>query len=174
MNFTNPNISPGELPSIETVQFYPLERTYLTAQRIALVVSMLGIAAVAIAAFFFIRQLQVPAVIWSTAAGFLVFTFFGWVGEGIGFRNSGYALRDKDVLFRHGWIIRKIRIVPLNRVQHVSVQSGPIERRFGLASVSVFTAGSAFADFTIKGITEKTARQIKDWISHQLNGAINN
>jgi len=65
------------------------------------------------------------------------------------------------------------RAVPLKRIQHVSVQSGPIERKFGLASISIYTAGSEEADFTIKGITEPTAQQIKEWISTQLNGELN-
>ncbi|MBK7123972.1 MAG: PH domain-containing protein [Chitinophagaceae bacterium] len=47
---------------------------------------------------------------------------------------------------------------PAKRV-HVSVQSGPIERKFGLASISIYTAGSDEADLTIRGINTETAQQ---------------
>lgn len=173
MNFSNENISPNDLPSIEDIQFYTLERSYLKAQRIALVLSVIVFVIAGVLVFYFIKKLQTPVLIYSTIAVFIFFSVLSWIGNGIGFRYSGYALRDKDILFRRGWLIRKARVVPLNRVQHVSVQSGPIERRLGLASVSIFTAGSGSADFTIKGITEEKAQQIKDWISNQLNGAIN-
>ena len=95
---------------------------------------------------------------------------YGWISVNYGFRHSGYALRTKDILFKRGWIIRKIRVVPLKRIQHVSLQSGPVERKFGLASISIYTAGSEEADFTIRGITQQTAQQIKEWISTQLHG----
>jgi membrane protein YdbS with pleckstrin-like domain len=109
-------------------------------------------------------------VMYSIIAGYLFFFVIGWISDTVGFNNSGYALRDKDILFRRGWLIRKIRVVPLNRVQHVSIQSGPIERRYQLSSVSIFTAGSGAADFTIHGLTIEKAAQIKEWISNQLNG----
>ena len=83
--------------------------------------------------------------------------------------NVKSCQREKDILFKHGWLIQKIRIVPLKRIQHVSIQSGPIDRNFGLASISIFTAGSNEADFTIKGITDQTALQLKEWISKQVN-----
>lgn len=173
MNFSNENISPNDLPSIEDVQFYPLERSYLKAQRITLILSVMLFVIAGFLVFYFSKKLQTPLIICSTIAVFIFLSVLTWIGDGIGFRYSGYALRSKDILFRRGWLIRKARVVPLNRVQHVSVQSGPIERRFGLASVSIYTAGSGSSDFTIKGITEEKAQQIKEWISNQLNGDIN-
>ena len=173
MNFVNSNISPDDLPSIESITFHPLERKYLKVQRLSLMIGMVVLLIIAVVLFWFIKKLQDPLIIYTASGVYLLIVIISWIGDGIGFRYSGYALRDKDILFRNGWLIRKARVVPLNRVQHVSIQSGPFERRFGLASVSVFTAGSGAADFTIKGITGEKAQQIKDWISNQLNGANN-
>lgn len=167
MNFTNAQIPPGELPAIENVEFNPLEKDYLKAERISFLITVVVVSLVVAAAFYFIPALQIPAVIYPAVLILTGFFLLYWLGDGIGFRYSGYALREKDLLFRTGWIFRKIRVVPLNRIQHVSVQSGPIERNLGLASISIYTAGASDADFTIKGVSALTAQQIKEWVSRQ-------
>lgn len=170
MNFSNSNILPNELPIIEDVEFISLEKDYLKVERISFFITVIIISVVVSLAFYFIRALQIEALIY-TAVGILTFLFsLFWLAVGFDFRYSGYALREKDLLFRSGWLFRKTRVVPLNRVQHVSVQSGPIERKFGLASISIYTAGASNADFTINGISEQTAQQIKAWVSRQLHG----
>jgi membrane protein YdbS with pleckstrin-like domain len=172
MNFSNLNVSPDELPSVETAAFNPLEKNYLKAERITFFISTVVLVLAGVAVFYFVERIQTRAIIYTAIAVFVVISVLGWLSDSIGFKYSGYALRDRDVLIRKGWLIRKVGVVPLNRIQHVSIQSGPIERKFGLASVSIYTAGSDDADVTIKGITEETAQKIKEWISNQLNGDI--
>jgi membrane protein YdbS with pleckstrin-like domain len=172
MDFTNNLVSNEQLPTIGNVVFEPLEKTYLKVSRIVFMISGLIVLLIGFAVFLFIKETRVPIVIYSCAGAFVVLTLVGWLSNNISFEHSGYALRERDILFKRGWFIRKTRAVPLKRIQHVSVQSGPIERKFGLASISIYTAGSEEADFTIKGITEPRAQQIKEWISTQLNGEL--
>lgn len=47
------------------------------------------------------------------------------------------------VYTQSGWLSRERRIVPLSRVQTVDAQRGPLQRVFGLASVTVTTASAA-------------------------------
>jgi len=173
MDFFNNAILPRDLPSVNQIDFNPIERSYLTTQRITWGIALFIVVTVGICMFYFIPRLQSQVIIYSTIVTITGFFIFFWIRDTISFRFSGYAIRDKDIMFRHGWLVRRSKIVPLNRIQHVSVQSGPLERRFLLASVSIFTAGSGAADFTIKGITDEKAQQIKSWISSQLNGNTN-
>jgi membrane protein YdbS with pleckstrin-like domain len=173
MNFSNNDVLPGELPTIESASFNPLEKEYLKVSRIVFLISGTIVLLIGILLFYFIKKIQIPMVIYSSAVVFIVLSVVGWLSNNISFKHSGYALRERDILFRRGWLIRKTRAVPLKRVQHVSVQSGPLERKFGLSSISIYTAGSQEADFTINGITEQRAQQIKEWISTQLNGELN-
>lgn len=170
MNFSNATILPQELPTVENVHFNPLEKAYLQVSRISFGISGVIILIAAALLFYFIKKIQLPVIIFTASAIFIVLSIFGWLSIGLSFKLSGYALRDKDILFKRGWLMQKVRIVPLKRIQHVSLQTGPIERKFGLASISIYTAGSDEADFTIRGITMQTAEQIKEWISIQLNG----
>lgn len=57
---------------------------------------------------------------------------------------QGYALDDQVFAARAGWITRTQTVVPHPRVQSVKLKQGPLERRLGLASMSVLTA--AFLD----------------------------
>ncbi len=55
-------------------------------------------------------------------------------------RRWRYEIRDDEVDLQRGilWVSRTL--VPLARVQHVDTQSGPLQRRFDLATVVFFTA----------------------------------
>lgn len=172
MDFSNKNISPAELPTIEEVSFHSLEEEYLVTERISFAITIAVLLVIALPFFYFIDILQDPFIIIAALTVFLLFAGLSWFATGLDFRYSGYALREKDLLFRTGWFIRKTKVVLISRIQHVSVQSGPIERKFGLSSISIFTAGASQADFTISGIKEETALNIKEWLSNQQNGSV--
>lgn len=165
MNFTNNIVSPENLPSVEEVSFTPLEKAYLTVETITFGIIMGIIAVLGLVSFLIMDEPTEPLIVVSVVLGYIVFWIVVLAAIQISYKYSGYALREKDLLYRSGWLNRKTRIVMINRIQHISVQSGPLERKFGLASVSVFTAGSTAADFTIKGINEEIAQKIKSWIS---------
>jgi len=168
MDFSNNIVQVQDIPAIEEVTFRPLEDNYLLAVRIAFGINFLLFGAALTAGFVFITKLQIPWLMYVAGGLFAGLSLLIWVGNNLNYRYSGYALRQKDVLYRSGWFVHKTNVLPINRIQHISVQSGPIERRFGLASVSIFTAGGSSADFTIKGITDKTANQVKDWLSELI------
>ena len=89
---------------------------------------------------------------------------------GIGFSRRKYVLRDKDVTYKSGVLIKKITTVPFSRIQHVEISEAPISRLFKLASLNVFTAGDSSNDLVIKGIKKEEALKIKEFINLQING----
>ncbi len=168
-SFTNQSLSPGDLPTLKAIAFQPLEPAYLMVERITVLItlSVILIAGVSMAIMF--NSSMDTMLVIAASVVFLLFAALLFFSTELSFRYSGYALREKDIIYRNGWIVRKERIVMLNRIQHVSVQSGPLERKFGLSSVSLYTAGASDADFTIRGIKIETAQQIKEWVSKKLN-----
>ena len=80
-----------------------------------------------------------------------------------------YAVREKDVIHQKGWIIRRIKTCPFNRIQNCSVQSGPLERRYGLASLVVYTAGADGADIRISGLLHEEAEQLRHFILSKIH-----
>jgi membrane protein YdbS with pleckstrin-like domain len=99
----------------------------------------------------------------------LLLIFVHWFYLYKSFPLAGYALREKDVVYKRGWVIQSLRICPFNRIQNCTVQSGPIERRYGLASVIVYTAGSAGADMKIHGLKSEEADRLRQFILQQIH-----
>lgn len=56
--------------------------------------------------------------------------------------HMGWAVSDGAVLFRSGWLWRKITAVRFTQIQAVTVRESPFDRRSGMARVVVDTAGA--------------------------------
>jgi membrane protein YdbS with pleckstrin-like domain len=76
-------------------------------------------------------------------------------------RAIGYAERDDDLLIRHGIMFRQLVVVPYGRMQMVDVTAGPVERRFGIATLRLHTA-SAGTDASIRGLPPDEAARLRD------------
>lgn len=79
-------------------------------------------------------------------------------------RAWGYAERLDDLLVTHGVMYRKLTVVPYGRMQFVDVASGPLERRYGLATVQLHTASPA-TDAKIPGLPAAEAARLRDRLS---------
>ncbi|WP_330331152.1 PH domain-containing protein [Streptomyces sp. NBC_00536] len=84
-----------------------------------------------------------------------------WVLLGRNWRSWRYAERADDLLISRGVMWRQETVVPYGRMQLVEVTSGPLERRFGLASVQLHTA-AATTDATIPGLVPEEAERLRD------------
>lgn len=73
----------------------------------------------------------------------------------------GYAEREDDLLIRRGIMFHRTTVVPYGRLQFVDVDSGPVDRMFGLATVKLHTA-SAATDATIPGLPKADADRLRD------------
>ena len=76
-------------------------------------------------------------------------------------RAWGYAEREDDLLVTRGVLFRELTVVPYGRMQFVDVKSGPLERRFGLATVQLHTASPA-TDARIPGLPPDEAARLRD------------
>ena len=77
------------------------------------------------------------------------------------FRRFQFELTGGLLRVRHGIIIRKEKTIPIDRMQHLDVDHGPIERIFGLARLSVFTAGGRTATFQLPGLSRSRADSLR-------------
>lgn len=80
----------------------------------------------------------------------------------IRYRHKGYAMREHDIVFRAGLFWRKTTVLPFNRIQHAEVTHGPLQRRFGLATLKFFTAGGASVDLNIEGLRSADAEALRE------------
>ncbi|HSK26269.1 MAG TPA: PH domain-containing protein [Jiangellales bacterium] len=93
-------------------------------------------------------------------AGLLVLAY-GWWLIGRQVPAWGYAEREDDLLVTHGLLFKALVVVPYGRMQFVDVQAGPLERRYGLATVQLHTASPA-TDARIPGLPDAEAARLRD------------
>jgi membrane protein YdbS with pleckstrin-like domain len=86
---------------------------------------------------------------------------WGWVVVGRAVRSWGYAERADDLLVTRGILFRQLVVVPYGRMQFVDVTAGPLDRRFGLATVQLHTAAAA-TDAQIPGLVPAEAARLRD------------
>jgi uncharacterized protein len=102
---------------------------------------------------------------WAAAVALLAWQFWRW--PAISYRFTSYRIDNLGVEIREGVYWRTIVNVPRSRVQHTDVSQGPLERRFGLATLVVYTAGTAHSRVSLAGLTYEVARDIR---AHLLPG----
>ncbi|MCX4827733.1 PH domain-containing protein [Streptomyces sp. NBC_00006] len=91
----------------------------------------------------------------------LAVLLWGWAMLGRNWRSWRYAERADDLLITRGILWHQETIVPYGRMQLVEVTSGPLERKFGLASLQLHTAAAA-TDATIPGLVPAEAERLRD------------
>lgn len=163
MEFINEQINTSGLPRLETVNIEKLSPDYLWVLYITRGIFSLILIAAAVVAFIMLRE--IPLWIRLSAAGILILMALWYllVSKKV-FNARSYALRQHDILYSRGLIFRSTTVVPFNRIQHVEIVSGPIDRLFRLSTLKIFTAGGSQSDITIPGLLSSDALNIKSFI----------
>ena len=80
----------------------------------------------------------------------------------LAYRHYAYRIDDSGIEIQSGAIFRRVTTVPRSRVQHTDVSQGPIERRFGLGTLVIYTAGTQFARVSLPGLEHGIAVWTRD------------
>lgn len=168
MENLNPIISIEDLPKIEEVEYQRLAKVYKRVRVVETFAFLMAILVGILVLWYFFPKWGIFKHRYWIGGIWLAYAIYRYISIYIQFSYTGYALRDKDIIYRTGFLVRKVKSFPLSRIQHSSVQSNFIERMFGLASVSVFTAGNASDDLVIRGIETETAEKINQWVTQKI------
>jgi uncharacterized protein len=128
-----------------------------TVRRLGLVLGWVPLTALAAAALWLVH---VWAGLLAAVVGLAVLGW-SWLVVGRTVRSWGYAERADDLLVTRGVLRRQLVVVPYGRMQFVDVTAGPLDRRFGLATVQLHTAAAA-TDATIPGLVPAEAARLRD------------
>lgn len=162
--FKNQQVDVSSLPKVEDLIFQPLERRYRTVLIIGRVIFSIISSSVL---FFALKELPVyiPAEMKYTGITlFILYLIWSFITTIIGFKHKSYALRQKDIIYKSGWLWKYTTTAPFKRVQHVRIDQGLIERNFNLARLKIFTAGGNSSDLSIPGLDPVTADELKEFI----------
>lgn len=144
------------------IAWKPVEPSYKTYLQLIVLIDMLILAAIGVGIYVFVPDASwLPNPLWFGIPWAALTLFFGLFWSARRFQFTAYARTTEAMYLRRGALWRLTRAVPLNRIQHVEVRQGFIERTLGLAHLTLYTAGSGGADLSIPGLLLADAEQMK-------------
>ena len=170
--FQNPEIDLAALPDVDELEWQALHPAFKRRLRANLAIATAIVAiGFAIPTFILGVPMLVVASLWSALA---IVTVALMVWPAVAVPKRGYVVRDKDIVFRSGVLWRSVTAIPFNRIQHVETSSDPLDRKFDLATLQLFTAGGSSGDLKIDGLGKDVAEQLRAYILKKVGAFVEN
>lgn len=138
-----------------------LEPNYLKVFRISTGIIFLLMAAVPSFVLGVAQELGIiiPILIflgiWSLLFGLFFWYSIHW------YKAYHYTLLDAGLRIHKGVFWQQQHTVPRNRVQHIDITTGPLERRYELSKLVLHTAGTRNASVTLPGLLQDDAAALR-------------
>jgi membrane protein YdbS with pleckstrin-like domain len=154
----NDPLDVDDLPRLRSDDFEPLDAAYVRMRTFgALLAGALAVAVTAVVTFATASWIALLI-----GAGVVLLIAVIGVVQRLEVAQMGYLVRTHDLSFRSGLLTRSVATVPFARLQHVAIGRGPLDRRFGLASLQLRTAGGHLA---IAGLHHDVAERLKQLVT---------
>lgn len=161
-SFSNEEVDLSVLPQFQEVTFHPVEnklRTkYLSINGFLFLLIVVGILA-----NWLYNESNLEVYILCGAVLLFVITWI--IHVVLRQKHYGYSIREKDIVFKKGYFLRRTTIVPFNRVQHLSVNRSFLDKIFGIATLNIYTAGGTGSDVKVPGLLPEKAQQLNELLS---------
>ncbi len=148
-----------DLFSSPTGEWTRVSASLATIHRLTMTAPAVVVGIVAVVVALVVPSLQwIP---WLVAASSVVEAIGSFIWAGRSQRAWGYAENDEDLLVTSGVMFKRLVAVPYGRMQFVDVQAGPLQRFFGVATVTLHTA-SAETTSNIPGLPSSEATRLRN------------
>ena len=84
------------------------------------------------------------------------------------FRAWGYRMSVEELHVRRGSWTRTETFVPIDRVEHIDIAQGPLERACGVSRLIVHTAGTLHSQIVLPGLPRPVAEAMRDEIRARI------
>jgi membrane protein YdbS with pleckstrin-like domain len=85
-----------------------------------------------------------------------------WIVPSLHYGALDYVIDEAGIAIRSGVLWRSQVRLPRVRIQHTDVSQGPLERRFGIATLKLYTAGSRYTRIELPGLAHEEALALRD------------
>jgi uncharacterized protein len=108
--------------------------------------------------------LRAPSPVWMLLplAYVVVAIYCIWVLPSAHYDALEFGVDEQGITIRRGIFWRSRISLPRIRVQHSDVSQGPLQRRFGVATLKLYTAGSRYTKIELPGLSHDDALALRD------------
>jgi len=163
----------SNVPDFVDGQFRPLDPRNIAAKRIASLIQSAVFSLVILlgVGYLFFTTPIINTFFWTAcivgltsivAAGLLALLW-----PKIEHKRVSFKIDPVGIEIHEGVFWRSQICVPIGRVQHADVGQGPLQRIFGVSTLTLHTAGTSNASVAIEGLDHAFAVSVRDWIVHQ-------
>jgi membrane protein YdbS with pleckstrin-like domain len=85
-----------------------------------------------------------------------------WTLPSAHYRALEYGVDAQGIAVQRGIFWRSRIALPRIRIQHSDVSQGPLERRYGVATLKLYTAGSRYTKIELSGLAHVDALALRD------------
>ncbi len=148
-------------PQVETDAWQPLPLRARTLASIATLIGTLVPLAIALGIGLFASNRQPLSLAIAGALLLVIPAWTVWIARRRWLRTH-WRLDDDGFGIRRGHLWRSDTRVPGTRVQHLDIKRGPLERAFGLSTLTVHTAGTRNNSVVVSGLDHAEAERLRD------------
>jgi uncharacterized protein len=159
-----PEADPAEMTAVDT-GFQSLDPRIIRLWQVGnLIFCVAVLAAAAVGTAFVWTQSTISrlAPIWMVPAALvLVFVLVFWLPPRR-YATRLYRMGARVLELRKGIFWKTSVMIPLSRLQHVDLNQGPLERKWGLAVLEIHTAGTSNATHKLEGLDYETGKGLRE------------
>ncbi|MDO3386350.1 PH domain-containing protein [Gilvimarinus sp. SDUM040013] len=161
-------ITTEQLPPLQSEPWLPIDPSYKSVLRITVTLNLLiPIVGCIVVLLLNIEPLLLIVKIVLALCVSLVLVLCGiWIPRRV--KRTEYLLRELDVHKRTGYWWHATSSAGNNRIQHIEVTQGPLERLYGLSKLVLYTAGGGQSDIKIPGLPSETAHRLKNYLTERI------
>jgi membrane protein YdbS with pleckstrin-like domain len=170
--FVNAEIAPQDLPAADAVEWRALAPRLRTRLQVGALFNV-GVLAAGLLVLALVRPGPFAVLpLWPGWIALALLAAGGFAWPAISVPRKAWAIREHDMLYRSGVLWRTVTAVPFNRIQHVESESTPLDRSFRLATLKLYTAGTASGDLKIHGLPTDVAEDVRVFVLERAGSAV--
>lgn len=94
-----------------------------------------------------------------------------WVWPPVAYRYLRFGVDETGIAIESGVLWRSRVALPRVRIQHTDVSQGPLERRYDIGTLKLYTAGSRHVKIELPGLKHDEALALRDALLAEGRGS---